>query len=390
MEAIKIRDDVYWVGAIDWNLRYFHGYVTPRGSTYNAYLIIDDKITLIDTAKEPFSKEIISRISKIVDPSKIEYLISNHVEPDHSGCIPAIMELAPNATIVTSSPNGEKGLRRHYKKDYKFMSVKTGDELNIGKRTLKFIGTPMIHWPDNMVTYSAYDKILFSNDSFGQHYASTERFDEDADIDKVMEEAKIYYANIVMPYGMQVKGALEAVKGLEIEAICPSHGVVIRKSINRFLENYNKWSECQNDGSAVIVYDTMWGTTEKMAKAVCEAFEKKGISVRMYKLSDSHMSQIMPYILTAKYICVGSPTLNNNMLPTVSAFLTYLKGLLPKNKLAFAFGSYGWSGQSVEQINTILEECKYEILAPFSRIQYIPDDIELVELTGRLAGVLHE
>src|SRR5665647_1480638 len=355
MEPIKITETVYWVGRIDWKLRSFHGYRTPRGSTYNAYLIIDEKVTLIDTVKSYLVDELIARVSKIIDPSKIDYIISNHVEMDHSGGIPRLMELAPNAVIYTSFPNGEKGLKRHYKKDFNFKPVKTGDSLNIGKRTLSFVTVPMIHWPDNMITYSAYDKILFSNDAFGQHIASTQRFDDESGLDILIEEAKSYYANIVLPYGAQVQGALKVVSALDIEVICPSHGLLIRSYIQGVLNSYADWCVCKDDGTAIVVYDTMWGSTEKMT-----------------------------YAMTAKYICVGSSTLNNNMLPTVAAFLTYMKGLAPKGKFGFAFGSYGWSGQSVGQVEEALKECKFELLDNFVKIPYIPDEEELDKLTAQL------
>lgn len=389
MEPIKITDSVYWVGGIDWKLRSFHGYRTPRGSTYNAYLIIDEKVTLIDTVKSYLVDELIARVSKIIDPSKIDYIISNHVEMDHSGGIPRLMELAPNAVIYTSFPNGEKGLKRHYKKDFNFKPVKTGDSLNIGKRTLSFVTVPMIHWPDNMITYSAYDKILFSNDAFGQHIASTQRFDDEIGLDILIEEAKSYYANIVLPYGAQVQGALKVVSALDIEVICPSHGLLIRSYIQGVLNSYADWCVCKDDGTAIVVYDTMWGSTEKMAYAVMNAFEAKGIKARLFGLQQDHYSDIMTHAMTAKYICVGSPTLNNNMLPTVAAFLTYMKGLAPKGKIGFAFGSYGWSGQSVGQVEEALKECKFELLDNFVRIPYIPDEEELDKLTAQLIEKIH-
>lgn len=386
MRPITLKDDIYWVGGIDWDLRDFHGYLTQRGSTYNAYLIMDEKITLVDTVKHYLYDEMIERISHIVDPAKIDYIVSNHVEMDHSGGLPKLMEVAKNATIITS-PNGEKGLKAHYKKDWNFKVVKSGDTLNLGRRNLAFVLTQMVHWPDNMVSYLAEDKILFSNDAFGQHIASTERFDDELSLHVVMEEAKKYYANIVLPYGSQVEKALEAVAGLDIQIIATSHGIIWRSHIPEIIAEYKKWAANQTDQKALIIYDTMWGSTEKMAYATQRAFENKGIQAKMCNLKTNHISDIMTDLITAKYICVGSPTLNNNMLPSVGAFLTYLKGLAPKNRTALAFGSYGWGGQSVGLVEDVLKDCGFELLEKV-RIQYIPDGHGLEEITKKLEAAI--
>lgn len=382
MKAIKIKDNVYWVGGVDWSLRNFHGYLTQRGSTYNAYLIIDEKITLIDTTKYYLCDEMIERISSVVDPSKIDYIISNHVEMDHSGSLPQLMKLIPNAKIFTS-PNGEKGLKRHYKEDWNFNSVNSGDELSLGKYTLQFVLTPMVHWPDNMLSYLKEEKILFSNDAFGQHIASSERFDDEYPLETIMYEAEKYYANIVMPFGIQVQKALEQASHLDIETIAPSHGIIWRKNISTILKKYTRWSSNEFSKKAVIVYDSMWGTTEKMAHAIASGFEEKGYHFGIYDLKTNHISDIMTEVQDAEYICVGSPTLNNNMLPTSSAFLTYLKGLAPKNRKGLAFGSYGWGGQSIGQVNDILKSCGFEML-DMEKIQYVPDKSELDEITKKI------
>lgn len=231
MKAVEVKKGIYWVGAVDWSLRSFHGYTTKRGSTYNAYLIIDEKVTLVDTVKAPFAAEMISRIKSVIDPSKINYIVSNHVEMDHSGAIKDVLALAPNAKVVTSAPQGVKGLTAHYG-EMDFMPVKSGDTLSLGSRTLSFVPTPMLHWPDNMVTYCPEEKILFSNDAFGQHYASGGRFDDEEPLGDVLHEARTYYANIVMPYSMQAAGAVKAAEGLDIELIAPSHGVMWRSHIS--------------------------------------------------------------------------------------------------------------------------------------------------------------
>lgn len=379
MNAIEVKKGIYWVGALDWNVRSFHGYTTNHGATYNAYLIIDDKITLIDTVKAPFSEELIERVSKIIDPSKIDYLISNHVEMDHSGSIPAILKVAPNAKIVTSSPSGVKGLTAHYG-DLGYIAVKGGDSLSIGKRTLQFVGTPMLHWPDNMVTYCPEEKILFSNDAFGQHYCSAGRFDDEEPLDLVMREAKKYYANILMCYGKQMQHVFPILSKLDIEMIAPSHGVIWRSHISDILDDYAKWSKNEPEERALVVYDSMWHSTEKLAVTITEAFKEKGIPVKLFDIKETHISDIIIDVLDSKYIAVGSPTLNNNMLPTVASFLCYFKGLSPKNRKGFAFGSYGWGGQSIPQVEEELVKCGCEICLDRIAINYVPNKEQLEKI----------
>ncbi len=384
MNAVEIKEGIYWVGAIDWDLRNFHGYLTQRGSTYNAYLIIDEKITLVDTVKVRFYDEMIQRIKKIVDPSKIGCIVSNHVEMDHSGSLPEILRLCPNAIVVTS-PNGEKGLKKHYKADWNFKVVNTGDSINIGQRDIQFILTQMVHWPDSMASYVGQDKLLLPNDAFGQHIASEERFDDELDINMVLYEAAKYYANIVFPYGSQVKKALSAVSSLDIDMIAPSHGIIWRKRIGDIISRYQKWSGNETEEKAVILYDTMWNSTQKIAEAIKAVFEEKGMAAKLMDLRNTHISDVMARVLTAKYICVGSPTLNNGLLPMVSAFLTYMKGLAPKNRIGLAFGSYGWGGQSVSQIDEILRSCGFNMLEPV-KAQYVPKEGDLNRIKEKLEG----
>jgi len=382
MKPLQIKDNIFWVGGIDWNIRNFHGYSTPRGTTYNAYLIIDEKITLVDTVKHYLFEEMLARISAVVDPGKIDYIVSNHVEMDHSGSLPDLMAIAPQAKIIVS-PNGEKGLRAHYRENWNFVVMKSGDRLTLGKLSLMFVNTPMVHWPDNMVCFLPEEKVLFSNDAFGQHIATQERFDDELPLGIVMEEAAKYYANIVLPYGNQVQKVLEAVGGLEIETIAPSHGVVWRSHLPAIFGAYRKWSGNDTEERAVIVYDTMWGSTEKIAFAIQDAFEEKGIRTSMMHLKYNDISDVMTQVLTSRYVCVGSPTLNNNILPTVAAFLAYLKGLAPKKRVGLAFGSYGWSGQSVGLIEEVLKSAGFDVL-DLIRIQYIPDQDQLQEIMRKV------
>jgi flavorubredoxin len=382
MKPVQIKENIYWVGGIDWDIRNFHGYLTQRGTTYNAYLIVDEKITLIDTVKHYLVDEMLARISAIIDPAEIDYIISNHVEMDHSGGLPRLLAIAPDAKIFTS-PNGEKGLKAHYQGDWNFNIMKSGETLSLGKRSLTFVHTPMVHWPDNMVSFLSEEKILFSNDAFGQHIASPERFDDQLPLDILMEEAGKYYANIVLPYGGHVQKALEAVSSLAIDIIAPSHGIIWHSQIPAILREYRKWSANETDNKAVIVYDSMWNSTEKIAHAVQDALMNKGISAGLLNLKTNHISDVMSQVLTAKYICVGSPTLNNNMLPTVAAFLAYLKGLAPKKRIGLAFGSYGWGGQSVGQIEEVLTSLGFDLLDQI-KIQYIPNHDQLTAVTNKI------
>lgn len=388
LNAIEISPKVWWVGGIDWNERLFHGYTTERGITYNAYLIMDEKITLIDTCKATFADELVQRVSQVVDPAKIDVVITNHVEMDHSGSLPVIHKIAPNAEIYASAGAGVNELRAHF--GIEATPVKTGDTLCIGERTLSFVTTPMVHWPDNMVTYSDVDKILFSNDAFGQHFATTKRFDDENDMCEVMKQAKKYYANIVWPYGMQAGRALAAVKGLELKMIAPSHGCIWRSHIDEIIAKYEEWTTYQTQEKAVVVFDSMWHSTESMAREICDAFIAEGISAQLIDVKSTHISDIMLYMCDAKYVAVGSPTLNSNMLPTVASFLTYMRGLSPKNeqRIGLAFGSYGWAPLGPKQVYAELENAKFQLPVPVVAQQWVPSEENLAELQGTVRKMI--
>lgn len=388
LNAIEISPKVWWVGGIDWNERLFHGYTTERGITYNAYLIMDEKITLIDTCKVTFADELVQRISQVVDPAKIDVVITNHVEMDHSGSLPVIHKIAPNAEIYASAGAGVNELRAHF--GIEATPVKTGDTLCIGERTLSFVTTPMVHWPDNMVTYSDVDKILFSNDAFGQHFATTKRFDDENDMCEVMKQAKKYYANIVWPYGMQAGRALAAVKGLELKMIAPSHGCIWSSHIDEIIAKYEEWTTYQTQEKAVVVFDSMWHSTESMAREICDAFIAEGISAQLIDVKSTHISDIMLYMCDAKYVAVGSPTLNSNMLPTVASFLTYMRGLSPKNeqRIGLAFGSYGWAPLGPKQVYAELENAKFQLPVPVVAQQWVPSEENLAELQGTVRKMI--
>lgn len=383
MKQVELRSGIYYVGAVDWSVRNFHGYITNRGATYNAYLILDEKVALVDTTKEPFGEELIDRIREIIDPEKIDYVISNHVEPDHSGALPKVMEHAKNAVVVTSAPCGVSGLTAYYGQ-YQFYPVKAGDTISLGKRSLTFVTTPMLHWPDNMVTYCPEEKILFSNDAFGQHYASSFHFDDEVDLSEVYHEAKKYYANILMLYGKQALKALEVVGSLELEMIAPSHGVIWRSHVSEILRLYQQYAQGKVEEKAVIVYDSMWHSTEIMARHILEGFAKAEVTVKLFDLKVNHCSDIVTEVLDAKYIAIGSPTLNNQVMPTVAAFLAYLKGLAPTEKIGFAFGSYGWNGNSIKIIEQAMHEMGIiPMFEPWKQV-YVPTKEELWEIEERI------
>ncbi len=386
LKAIEMKKGIYWVGAVDWSMRSFHGYSTRRGSSYNAYLILDEKIALIDTVKAPFVAELLERVSSVVDPKKIDYIISNHVEPDHSGSLPIVAKCCPNAKIVTSAPNGLKGLTGRYG-ELPYQAVKTGETLSLGARTLSFVATPMLHWPDSMVTYCPEEKILFSNDAFGQHLAANRRFDDENDLSIIMEEAKKYYANILMLYGKQAQTALAALGSLPIEMILTGHGISWRAHIPEILEAYKKWSAGDLEEKAVVVFDSMWGSTERLAKAITDAFTAKGVPVAYFDLRADHISDVITEVLTSKYLAVGSPTINNQMMPPVAAFLCYLKGFVPKGRRAFAFGSFGWGGQSVGLVEDELKAAGCEICLEKIRVKDVPTQDDLVAIREKITAL---
>ncbi|MBF0315268.1 MAG: FprA family A-type flavoprotein [Oligoflexia bacterium] len=392
MQAREIKPGIYWVGGIDWNLRNFHGYSTDKGSTYNAYLIVDEKIALIDTVKANLTQELISRIRKVVDPARIDYVISNHIEMDHSGALPAIMELTPHATLVTS-PNGDKGLHAHYPKEacrWKFKVVQQGDTISLGKRTLQFLPIPMVHWPDSMLTYVPEEKLLMPNDAFGQHLASEFLFDDEIGCSIVREQAAKYYANIVLPYSKSVQTLLTQIQKMKIEfdMIAPSHGVVIRKNVKELVSLYNKWSTHQSDNKVLILYDTMWNSTEKMAETIQLAVEEMNIPCCRTSLTTTHISDVITRVMESRYIFIGSPTLNNQVLPTMASMLSYMQGLRPRNKIGFVFGSYGWGGQAPKLIEESLRALGWELPLPPMAIKYIPTEESLDELRTQVTKIL--
>ena len=377
MEKAELKKGIYWVGAIDWNVRDFHGYSTPFGSTYNAYLILDEKNVLVDTVKAPFYLEMLGRISEIIDPAKIDIVISNHVEMDHSGSLLQIIERIGSPLVVTSE-RGKKGLEKHYEQSWRFKTVKSGDTLWIGHRTLAFVEAPMLHWPDSMFTYIKEDQLLLPNDAFGQHFASSQRFEDEVG-NEVMRHAAKYYANILWPLApLILKKVDEVVKmGIPIDMIAPSHGLIWRKDPDRIIQAYVEWSQGKTAKKVLVIYDTMWGSTEKMAKAILKGLIEEGADARLLHLRSNHRSDIIEEMLDARGILLGSPTLNNGMFPTMGDFLTYLRGLRPKGKIFGLFGSHGWGGGAMKEMRRHLEMEKFEIWEKELPVQFVPNSEEL-------------
>lgn len=381
MAAHLVKENVYSVGCVDWNERHFHGstYITKRGATYNSYLIMDEKITLIDTVHKNFGKELLDNIKSIVDPSKIEVIVVNHIEPDHSGAFPEVLKACPNAKIY-GTEKAKHGLLKYYGVCGEWTSVKTGQNISIGKRTLDFIDVPMIHWPDSMFTYSSFDKILFSNDGFGQHYSTNKIFDDEVDYCALMEEAQKYYANILWPFSKLVAAKLGAIQkmNLEIELIAPSHGLIWRKHIKDIMDKYLFWSANSTKNKVAIVYETMWHSTEVMARKILEGITSEGVEAALFDITKCERTDVASYMLDAKGYVFGSSTHDNDMLPVIAGFLHFFKGLKPQNRKVLAFGSYGWGGGAVANIEKILQETGgVEETVDNVQVVYMPTQEEL-------------
>jgi len=392
---VEVKKGINWVGAVDWTMRDFHGYSTQRGTTYNSFLIIDEKITLFDTVKKPFKSDLLHNIRKVVEPTKIDYLVVNHVEPDHSGSIPEIVD-AIKPEKIFCSPKGKQALLAHYHRDdWPYEVVGTGQEISLGSRTVQFIETRMLHWPDSMVSYIKEDALLISSDAFGQHWATSERFNDEVDSSELMAHAEKYYANILLPYSPLIQKLISNVQkmDLKIDMIAPDHGLIWRDNPQQIVAAYDRWSKQIPKQKALIIYDTMWHSTEMMARAIADGLIEKGISTRLMDLSVDHRSDVITQLLDSKAVVIGSATLNNGMLPRMADMLCYMKGLRPAGKIGVAFGSYGWSGEAVKLITKSLEEMKIKAVSPGISLQFVPNHEGLrkcVELGRELASAIKD
>lgn len=380
MKTVEIKNGIYWVGAIDWAIRDFHGYETSRGTTYNNYLIMDDEITLLDTVKYNFADVTIRNITNIVEPFRIKHIVINHIENDHATSIDKIMGLTPDATIYITE-KGKKGLERFFDlSKWKIKIVKTGDTLNIGKRTLLFIETPMLHWPDSMVTYIKEEKLLISQDAFGQHIASAARFDDEYTTCQSMAELEDavtdYYANILMPFGQLIKNKIADIQkmNLAIDMIAPDHGVIWRLHPEKIMQMYLDMAGGKSNLSVSIIYDTMWHSTEQMTVPIAQGIKDEGVDCKVIKLRATPTSTAIKEFWKSRGCLIGTPTLNNIMFPSVANFLTYLRGLRPKNRIIGAFGSYGWGGGAVKEAYEEFKKMSLETFEPGLQILYKPSD----------------
>jgi len=377
-------ENIDWVGYVDWTVRDFHSYNTRRGATYNAYLVRDEKTALIDTVKGPFAEELLANVSALTEPSSVEYVVCNHAEPDHAGALPRVMAAFPRATLLCNKKCATT-LSQHFDtSSWKIQLVTTGDTISLGRRTLQFINTPMVHWPESMFTYVAQEKLLFSMDAFGQHYTSSARFDDEVPTATVLEESKSYYATIVMPYGKQVAKTLDAAGQFDIDMIAPSHGVIWRSHVAEIIEAYRDWSVCRPGPKVSVIYDTMWDSTGRMARAIHAGASLPGVEANLIHIRRSDLTRIATEIIDTAAVAFGSPTLNGGMMPAAGAVLTYLKGLRPSGKAGFAFGSFGWMKGGPDSINEYLDKMKWEIVREPLTAQYSPKPKVLEEC--RAAG----
>jgi len=381
--SFKIKNNVYWVGKIDWELRKFHGneYSTNRGSTYNSYLIKEEKIVLIDTVWKPFSKEFVENLSKEVDLNKIDYVIANHAEIDHSGGLPELMEKIPETPIYCTA-NGVKSIKGHYHKDWNFQVVKTGDTLDIGNgKKLIFVEMRMLHWPDSMACYLTGDNILFSNDAFGQHYATEYMYNDLVDQEELYAECIKYYANILTPFSLFVDKKIKEVLALNIpiDIIATSHGVIWRDNPTQIVEKYLTWANDYQENQITILYDTMWDGTKRMAEAITKGIREidKKVNVKLYNIAKTDKNDLITEIFKSRIILVGSPTIGGGILSVVAEILEMIKGMRFKNKKAASFGCYGWSGESIKVIKEHLEKSGFSVINDGIRALWNPDDESL-------------
>jgi len=375
--GIKITDAVSWVGKIDWEIRTFHGeeYSTHRGSTFNSYLVRDEKTALIDTVWYPFAEEFVENLTKEIDLNTIDYIVANHSEPDHSGSLPALLEAIPDTPVYCTAP-GAKFLKALFHKGWNFQVVKTGDKITLGTKELMFIEAPMLHWPDNMFTYLTGDNILFSNDAFGHHFASEFMFNDLVDQAELYQECIKYYANILTPFSMLVDKKIKEVTELNVpvDMICPSHGVIWRSDPMQIVKKYSEWANDFQENQITIIYDTMWNGTRRMAEAITKGIshEDGSVVVKLFNIAKSDKNDVITEVFKSKAVLVGSPTINRGILSAVAAILEEIRGLSFKNKKAAAFGCYGWSGESVKMISEKLKDGGFELLNEGLREKWDP------------------
>lgn len=387
---IKVSNKVKWIGKIDFELRKFHGdqISTTSGSSYNSYLIEDEKTLLVDLVYTPYSKEFITNLQKEIDINKIDYIVVNHSEPDHSGALPYLMELLPEKEIICTS-SGAKAIQGQYHKTWNFKIVKNGERLNIGSQELIFIEAPMMHWPDTMMCYLTQDKVLFSNDVFGQHFANQAMFDDLSDECDLYFEAEKYYANIIFPFSKKAAKKLAELTSmnLQIEKICPAHGIIWRKNVDKILGLYQQWVNAYQEDQITIIYGSMYGNTKKLAESIGEGIQAVAPEtvVKILNSSKTDGSDIITNVFKSKGIVVGSSAINNGILNTVAGLLQEICNLAAENKKAAVFGSYGWSGKPIDGIAEQLKNGGFEVYSDVLKSQWSPDEstLESAKIFGK-------
>ena len=374
----KLTERVTWVGKVDWELKTFHGdeLSTHRGSSYNSYLIRDKKNVLIDTSWLPYSREFVNNLKKEIDLDKIDYIVMCHNEIDHSGALVDLMREIPDTPIYCTA-KGEAIIRGHYHQDWNFVNVKTGDKLELGDTTLTFIEATMLHWPDTMFCYLSEEEILFSNDGFGQHYATESLYDDQVCMAEVLQEAEKYYANIIAPFSPLCNRKVKEVVGmnLPLKMICPSHGIIWRNNPGLIIEKYLQWSDNYQEDQVTIVYDTMWQSTRLMAQAIADGIREQSptTTVKIYNAALNDKNDILTEVFHSRAVLVGSPTINNGYSYAIAGILEMLKGMKLKKKKGAAFGSYGWSGEAAKLITEHLKAAGFETVNEGIRAQWVPD-----------------
>jgi len=375
--SVRLTGDIHWVGYVDWTVRDFHSYHTVRGSTYNAYLIEDKKKVLIDTVKAPYAGDLLGHLRERLKGVPLDYIVMNHVEPDHAGSISRVMESHPGAVLVCTEKSRDILSRYHNTAGWRFHTVGTGDRLDIGNRSLQFLQTPMVHWPDSMFTYDPRERVLFSMDAFGQHYASSGRFDDEVNRVEVMQEAVKYYANILMLYGRQIKRVLKQAGDFSIDMIAPSHGIIWRRHISDILEKYGRWVDSRPRPKVLVIYDSMWESTRIMAQAIARGVTEAGAEAKLLWVRASGLTDIATEVLDSAAIAFGSPTLNKEMMPMMGALLTYLKGLEPRGKEVLLFGSTGWGRGATEAMADFLRKSSLKTTTEPLKVFWRPGEGEL-------------
>jgi len=380
----EIKKSVYWVGKVDWEIREFHGseYSTHRGTTYNSYIIEDEKTALIDTVWSPYGSEFVRNLGKQISLRKIDYVVANHAEIDHSGALGELMDQIPDTPIYCTK-NGVESLMGHFHRDWNFVPVETGDKLSLGKKEIVFIEAPMLHWPDSMFCYLTEQNILFSNDAFGQHLSTELLYNDLVDQAELFQECIKYYANILTPFSGQVEKKIDEFKSLNLplDMICPSHGVIWRDNPLQIVDKYLEWSKSYRKDQITIVYDTMWNGTRNMAEAIAQGIKSVDdkVAVKLFNISHTDKNDVVTEVFQSKALLVGSPTINRGILSAVAGFMEQIRGLKFKQKKASAFGTYGWSGESVDMINNGLKDAGFELIESGIRSAWNPDEKSLKE-----------